>query len=131
VNLHKDGPAPLYFVAYDLLGNKIEFKNTLIVDNTPPGVAFAKAPKNNARLKSTARLTAATTDKNGIAKVQLLISGHVVATSSNPHHTFTLNPSKHGKRFSVVFRAYDKAGNHRNTTKRYISTEAATATVAG
>jgi hypothetical protein len=119
IPLGTDGPTPWSWAARDALGNMSWTPDTVIVDNTPPSVAFAKAPKNNAHLKSTARLTAATSDKNGISRVQLLVNGHIIATSSNPHHTFALVPSKHGKRFSVAFRAYDKAGNKRDTTKRY------------
>jgi hypothetical protein len=116
--LHKDGPASTSFVGYDEYGNRTELTSTVIVDNTPPSVAFASAPANNAHLRSTVRLTAATSDKNSIAKVQLLVNGHVIATSTNPHYGFALVPSKYGKKFSVAFRAYDKAGNHRDTSKR-------------
>jgi len=33
-------------------------------------------------------------------------------------YTFTLNPKKYGKKFTVRLRAYDKAGNLKTSTKR-------------
>lgn len=85
IALHHDGPISLNLDAYDELGNESWLNNTVIVDNTAPNVAFAKAPKNNAHVTSTISLTAAVSDRYGIARVQLLINGRVVATSSDPH----------------------------------------------
>lgn len=118
VALHKDGPVSTGYVAVDEYGNRTYIDSTVIVDNTAPSVAFAKAPKDNATLKSSVQFTAAAGDTNGIGKLQLVVNGSVIATSTDPHHTFTLNPTKYGKRFTVAFRAYDKAGNQRDSSKR-------------
>jgi hypothetical protein len=59
----------------------------------------------------------AATDRNGVARVQLLVNGKVVATDSKAGYSFALNPKKYGKTFTVQLRAYDKAGNVRYTGK--------------
>jgi hypothetical protein len=52
-----------------------------------------------------------------VAKVQLLVNGKVVATDVKAGYSFTLNPKKYGKKFTVQLRAYDRAGNVRYSGK--------------
>lgn len=114
----RDGARTLTWMSIDTLGNYAYAKRTVIVDNTAPGVAFKKAPKSTAKLKTTTKLTAAATDRNGIARVQLLVNGKVVAADTKATYSFTLNPKKYGKKFTVQLRAFDKASNVKYTAKR-------------
>ncbi|MBO3738789.1 Ig-like domain-containing protein [Actinoplanes flavus] len=118
VSSGRDGKRQITWLSVDNLGNARFVWRTVIVDNTAPSVAYRKAPKNLAKLKARTTLTATAADRNGIARVQLLVDGKVVATDTNATYTFTLNPKKYGKRFTVQLRAYDKAGNVKYTTKR-------------
>jgi len=71
-----------------------------------------------AKLTKKTTLAASASDKNGVAKVQLLVNGKVVATDTKAGYSFTLNPKKYGKKFTVQLRAYDKAGNVKTLGKR-------------
>jgi hypothetical protein len=114
----KDGVKTITWSYSDKLGNSAVAKRTVIVDNTAPAVAFKNAPANKTKLRKTISLKATASDRNGIAKVQLLVNGKVVATDTRSAYAFTLNPKKYGKTFIVQLRAYDKAGNLKVTTKR-------------
>ncbi|BCJ43430.1 hypothetical protein GCM10010168_42600 [Actinoplanes ianthinogenes] len=113
-----DGPKTLTWLATDSLGNTAEARRTVIVDNTAPGLTVTKRPTNNTKLTKKTTLTAAASDRNGVAKVQLLVNGKVVATDYTAGYHFTLNPKRYGKKFTVQLRAYDKAGNVKYSTKR-------------
>lgn len=112
-----DGKRTVTWVVLDKLGNQSTVARTVIVDNTAPALALTKAPKNGAKLTKKVALTASATDRNGVARVQLLVNGKVVATDTTAAYTFTLDPRKYGKKFTVQLRAYDKAGNVRNSGK--------------
>lgn len=114
----KDGARTLTWLGIDKLGNYAYAKRTVIVDNTLPALKLTKAPKNGAKLTKTATFTVTASDRNGIARVQLLVNGKVVATDTKAGYLVTLNPKKYGKKFTVQLRTYDKAGNVRYTTKR-------------
>ncbi|MBB4767428.1 Ig-like domain-containing protein [Amorphoplanes digitatis] len=114
----KDGARTVTWQVVDQLGNSAYVKRTVTVDNTAPAVSFKSAPKNKAKLKKTVSLTAKSSDRNGVAKVQLLVNGKVVATDTKAAYAFKLNPKKYGKKFTVQLRAYDKAGNAKYSTKR-------------
>ncbi|MFI1993830.1 Ig-like domain-containing protein [Actinoplanes sp. NPDC020271] len=106
-----DGKYTLGWHAWDGAGNEAVIKRSLIVDNRAPTVSITKAPKNRAKLTKTVTITASAADRNGIAKVQLLVNGKIVATDYRAGYAFTLNPKKYGKTFTVQLRAYDRAGN--------------------
>jgi hypothetical protein len=118
VDSGRDGLRTVTWLSSDKLDNYGYTKRTVIIDNTAPALTIKKAPKNNTRLKAKFSVTAATSDRNGIAKVQVLVNGKVVGTDTRSAYTFTLNPKKYGKKFTVQLRAYDKAGNVRGSTKR-------------
>ncbi|MBB4737949.1 hypothetical protein BJY16_001408 [Actinoplanes octamycinicus] len=113
-----DGIKTVTWWAVDKLGNRGTVSRTVIVDNTAPALSVTKRPKNNARVTKKTTLAAAASDRNGVAKVQLLVNGKVVATDYTAGYRFTLNPKKYGKKFTVQLRAYDKAGNVKYSTKR-------------
>jgi hypothetical protein len=76
------------------------------------------APRNGAKVNGTVKVKASASDKNGVARVELLINGKVVAKDAKAAYQFTINTKKYGKKFTIQVRAYDKAGNVRYATKR-------------
>jgi len=113
----KDGRHTLTFELTDLAGNTGFSRRTIYIDNTLPTIAVTQAPANMAKLTNKVTLKAKATDAYGVAKVQLLVNGKVIATDTKAGYQFTLNPKKYGKKFTVEVRAYDKAGNVRNSAK--------------
>ncbi|MET8147591.1 Ig-like domain-containing protein [Actinoplanes sp. NPDC049668] len=113
-----DGKYTLGWRAIDAAGNERVVRRPLIVDNKVPTVSIAKAPKNKAKVKKKFTVTAKASDTYGIAKVQLLVNGKVVATDTKAGYSFTVNPKKYGKKFTVRVRAYDKAGNVKYSSTR-------------
>ncbi|WP_158647435.1 Ig-like domain-containing protein [Actinoplanes sp. ATCC 53533] len=113
-----DGRKVVQCTAFDRAGNTTTIKRTVTLDNHAPTVTFAKAPKNKARVSRSFPITAKAADRYGIARVQMLVNGKVVATDSKAGYRFTINPKKYGKKFTVHLRAYDKAGNLKNSSKR-------------
>jgi hypothetical protein len=95
----------------DIAGNVTALTRTVTVDNKAPAVSIVKAPKNRAKVKKKFTVTARASDTYGIARVQLLVNGKVVKTDTAAGYSFTVNPKKYGKKFTVRIRAYDKAGN--------------------
>ncbi|MEU4214068.1 Ig-like domain-containing protein [Actinoplanes sp. NPDC026623] len=118
VTLHGDGSIRLRFSVYDELGNPSALSSLVTVDNTKATVGFATAPKNKAKVKGTVKVTAKASDKYGVARVQLLINGKVVATDTSAAFKFSINTKKYGKKIKVGLRAYDKAGNVTTTSTR-------------
>jgi hypothetical protein len=114
----RDGVRSFTWTSVDKFGNNDSVTRTVIIDNTAPVVGYRKAPKNNAKLKGKVWLSATAGDRNGIARVQLLVNGKVVATDARAGYNLLLNPKKYGKRFTVQLRAYDRAGNVKYSTKR-------------
>jgi hypothetical protein len=114
----RDGAREITWLGVDNLGNAGFVTRTVIVDNTAPTVAYKTAPKNLTKLKTKTTLTATAGDRNGIARVQFLVNGKLMATDTRAAYTFTLDPKKYGKKFTVQIRAYDKAGNVRYSAKR-------------
>ncbi|MEU4559274.1 Ig-like domain-containing protein [Actinoplanes sp. NPDC023936] len=113
-----DGRYTLTWNVYDRVDNRTTVSRTVTVDNTKAKLKVTKAPKNKAKVKGTVKVTASASDKNGVAKVQLLVNGKVVATDSKAAYTFSVNTKKYGKKIKVQMRAYDKAGNVTTTSTR-------------
>jgi hypothetical protein len=114
----RDGRHVLQWWVADRAWNVTVVDRTITIDNHVPKVAFGKAPKNKAHVSKSVKITANASDGYGVARVQLLVNGKVVATDSKAGYTFTLNPKKYGKKFTVQLRAYDRAGNTKLTEKR-------------
>ncbi|MFI5936276.1 Ig-like domain-containing protein [Actinoplanes sp. NPDC051494] len=112
------GNHTIEWVVTDKLGNTTIARRVVVNDTVAPTLKLTKAPKNNAKLTKNTPLAASASDKNGIAKVQLIVNGKVVATDTKAGYSFTLNPKKYGKKFTVQLRAYDKAGNVKTLGKR-------------
>ncbi|WP_213004978.1 Ig-like domain-containing protein [Paractinoplanes toevensis] len=113
-----DGRRTLRVDVMDKAGNVTTAGHTITIDNTPPSVKFVQAPKNGAKVTKKVKVTAAASDRFGIARVQLLVNGKVVASDTRVAYVFTMNPKSYGKKFTVQVRAYDKAGNAKYTPKR-------------
>lgn len=112
-----DGPHAVQWWAYDRAGNVTTIRRTVTVDNHAPTVAFATAPKTTARMTKSFAVTAKASDHFGITRVQLLVNGKVVATDTKPGYRFTIKPTRYGKKFTVQLRAYDRAGNLKDSSK--------------
>ncbi|BEL10808.1 hypothetical protein Q0Z83_089990 [Actinoplanes sichuanensis] len=112
------GNHTIEWVVTDKLGNTTVVRRVVVNDTVAPTLKLTRAPKNNTKLTRNTTLAASAGDRNGIAKVQLLVNGKVVATDTRAGYTFTLNPKKYGKKFTVQLRAYDKAGNVTTLGKR-------------
>nr|BFE74595.1 hypothetical protein GCM10020092_078960 [Actinoplanes digitatis] len=120
VALRGDGPIGLDFAVHDELGNPATLSNRVTVDNTKATVAFAKAPKNKAKVKGTVKVTATARDKYGVARVQLLINGKVVATDTTAAYKFSINTKKYGKKLKVRLRVYDRAEQRDHHVNPYL-----------
>ena len=113
-----DGRKTLVFRVYDNLFNVTTVTRTVIVDNTRPALAITSAPKSGARVKGTVTINASAADRNGIARVELLINGKIAARDVTAGYSFAINTNKYGKKFRVQLRAYDRAGNVTTTSTR-------------
>jgi Big-like domain-containing protein len=114
-----EGKQTLTWYATDAWGNASYVSQTVTCDNRTPTLKITSAPANGAKVKNSAVIKASATDRYGIAKVQLLVNGKMVATDNNAAYSFTLNTKKYGKKnFKIQLRAYDKAGNATTTAAR-------------
>ncbi|MEV6306123.1 Ig-like domain-containing protein [Actinoplanes sp. NPDC051861] len=113
-----EGANVLTWVLYDDYLNTTTVRRTVIVDNTPPALKVTKAPKDRAKVKGTVKVSAAASDRNGVARVELLVNGKVVARDYRAGYQFSVNTRKYGKKIKVQLRAYDRAGNVRVTAVR-------------
>ncbi|GLY00911.1 S8 family serine peptidase [Actinoplanes sp. NBRC 101535] len=91
---------------------------TVIADNKVPTVTVTKAPANKAKVKGTVTVKGKASDANGIAKVQLMVNGKVVATTTKASYSLSFKVAKQKKTMKVRVRAYDKAGNVKYTATR-------------
>ncbi|BEL10839.1 hypothetical protein Q0Z83_090300 [Actinoplanes sichuanensis] len=111
------GPFTFQWTLIDGGGTRTVLKRTVINDTVRPTVRVTKAPKKGAKLTKAVKITAAAADRYRVARVQLLVNGKVVATDTKAGYTFTLNPKRYGKKFTVQIRAYDRAGNVTTTSR--------------
>ncbi|MEV6299365.1 S8 family serine peptidase [Actinoplanes sp. NPDC051861] len=91
---------------------------TLVADNILPTASITSAPKNKARVSGTVNVAVKASDRSGIAKVQLLVNGKVVATDTTAAYKLGFKVAKQKKTMKVRIRVYDKAGNVRYLTTR-------------
>ncbi|GIF16697.1 Ig-like domain-containing protein [Actinoplanes teichomyceticus] len=112
------GNHTIEWVVTDKLGNTTVARRVVVNDTVAPALKLTKAPKNDAKLTKTTTLAASASDRNGVAKVQLLVNGKVAGTDTKAGYSFTLYPKRYGKKFTVQLRAYDRAGNVTTLGKR-------------
>jgi archaellum component FlaF (FlaF/FlaG flagellin family) len=113
-----NGTVKLQWRVYDRAGNSAAYDRNLIADNKAPTVKITSAPKNGAKVKGTVTVKASAGDASGIARVELLINGKVVAKDTTAAYSFKIKVSKYGKKLKVQLRAVDKAGNTATTPAR-------------
>ncbi|WP_436524534.1 Ig-like domain-containing protein [Actinoplanes sp. HUAS TT8] len=118
--LGKDGKFTLEWSATDLWMHTTFVRRTVIVDNTRPTLKITSGPRSGAKVRGTVRIGASAADRNGVARVQLLINGKLVATDSRAGYAFSFNSAKYGKTIKIQLRAYDRAGNYVYTSARTI-----------
>jgi Big-like domain-containing protein len=111
----RSGTVTLIWKLTDKLGNQRSYTRYVVADNTAPTVSISSAPKNKAKVKGTAKVYVSASDWSGIARVQLLVNGTVVATDSAAPYVFSVKVTKTMK---IQVRAYDRVGNVRYTTAR-------------
>ncbi|WP_412743689.1 S8 family serine peptidase [Krasilnikovia sp. MM14-A1004] len=90
----------------------------VVADNKPPAIAVTKAPKSGAKVKGTVKVYVKAADAGGIARVQLIVNGKVVATDTTSAYVLSVNTGKQKKTMKVQVRAYDRLGNIAVTATR-------------
>ena len=98
---------------YDRGGNVVTAARRVTVDNWGPSVHITAGPP-----AATRRLTAVAADRNGVARLELLLNGKVTQRYAGSRHRFAVRTTKHGKAMTVQVRAYDRAGNARSAPAR-------------
>ncbi|MBB2944871.1 hypothetical protein FB565_004604 [Actinoplanes lutulentus] len=114
----KNGAVKLTWKLFDELGNSRTYTRTVVADNKAPTVKITKAPKNKAKVKGTVKVYVKATDSSGIARVELIINGKVVAKDVKSGYFLSVNTKNQKKTMKVRVRAYDKLGNVTYTTTR-------------
>ncbi|BBH65515.1 hypothetical protein ACTI_22000 [Actinoplanes sp. OR16] len=114
----KNGNVKLTWKLTDKLGNARTYTRTVIADNKGPSVSITKAPKNKAKVTGTVKVYVKASDTAGVARVELLVNGKVVATDKTSAYVLSVNTKKQAKTMKVRVRAYDKLGNVTYTTTR-------------
>ena len=94
--------------AYDRGGNVVTAARRVTVDNWGPSVRIAAGPP-----AATRRLTAVAADRNGVARLELLVNGKITQRYPGGRHRFAVRTAR-GKAMTVRVRAYDRAGNARS-----------------
>ncbi|GIM97232.1 S8 family serine peptidase [Paractinoplanes toevensis] len=105
----RSGTVKLIWRLVDKLGNQRFYTRYVVADNTAPAVSITST------VKKTGKVSVKASDASGIAKVQLLVNGKVVATDGTASYVLTYKTKKTVK---IQVRAYDKVGNVRYTTTR-------------
>ncbi|MEU4557237.1 S8 family serine peptidase [Actinoplanes sp. NPDC023936] len=112
------GNVKLVWKLTDKLGNSRSYTRVVIADNKAPSVSITKAPGNKAKVKGTVKVNAKASDASGIARVELIVNGKVVATDKTSGYVLSVNTTKQKKTMKVRVRAYDKLGNVTYTATR-------------
>jgi peptidoglycan/xylan/chitin deacetylase (PgdA/CDA1 family) len=90
-------------------------------DTTPPTVALT-APANGSALSGPTTLTAAASDDVGVARVEFLVNGAVIATDPSAPYTAPFDPaSVSGTSATLAARATDAAGNVTTSPSRTVT----------
>jgi hypothetical protein len=114
----KSGNVKLVWKLTDKVGNSRTYTRTVIADNKAPSVSITKAPKNKAKVKGTVKVYVKAADTSGVARVELIVNGKVVATDKTSGYVLSVNTKKQKKTMKVRVRAYDKLGNVTYTSTR-------------
>jgi hypothetical protein len=83
-------------------------------DTTAPDVRMT-SPQDGAQVSGDVPLAADASDPSGVARVEFLAGGEVVATDTAAPYTATWNTSGHSGAVALAARAFDTAGNARTS----------------
>jgi subtilase family protein/Big-like domain-containing protein len=114
----RSGTVTLTWRLTDKLGNVRTLTRPVIADNAGPAVAVTKAPANKAKVTGTVNVSVSASDAGGVARVELLVNGKVVARDYTSGYLLGVNTAKQAKTMKVQVRAYDRVGNVRYTSTR-------------
>jgi len=90
-------------------------------DTTPPTVALT-APANGATVTGTVSVSANASDAGGIARVEFLVNGAVVATDTSAPYSASWNTATTtGSTATITARAVDRAGNATTSAARTVT----------
>ena len=108
-----NGSVTLAAVAYDQAGNSASASETVTVSNNtqPPSVGIS-SPSPGSTLKGMVVVSVSATDNVGVAKVNLLVNGTLVASTTTTPYSFNWDSTKtpNGS-VTLAAAAYDTAGN--------------------
>ena len=116
--LYADNLYNLYARAFDTSGNMSESSIIKVtVDNTPPIISIT-SPVNNALLRGNVMVSVNATDNMGIDRVELYANNLLKTASNSAPYTLDWNSvlDTDGA-YSLFARAFDKAGNTRDSAK--------------
>jgi hypothetical protein len=114
----KSGNVKLVWKLTDKVGNLRSYTRTVIADNKGPSTSITKAPKNKKKVKGKVKVYVKASDASGVARVELLVNGKVVAKDTKSGYVLSVNTKKQKKTMKVRVRAYDKLGNVTYTSTR-------------
>lgn len=114
----RTGPVTLVWRVTDRLGNTSTRTQRIAADHRPPAVSIGKAPKHKATVRGTVTVPVSASDSSGIARVELLVDGKVVARDTTAAYRLSVNTAKQKKTMKIQVRAYDRAGNVRYASAR-------------
>ncbi|MDQ3338021.1 MAG: Ig-like domain-containing protein [Myxococcota bacterium] len=90
-------------------------------DTTPPTVALTSPPAG-ATVTGVIQVTANAADAGGVARVELLVNGALVATDLASPYAFALDTTPYaGQTITLTARAFDNAGNNTTSASRQIT----------
>ncbi|MEU8660922.1 M4 family metallopeptidase [Actinoplanes philippinensis] len=104
------GNVKLVWKLTDKLGNTRSYTRTVIADNKAPSLSITAAPGNKAKVKGTVKVAVKASDASGVARVELLVNGKVVATDTSAGYVLRVNTTRL-RTMKVRVRAYDRLGN--------------------
>ena len=116
--LYADNLYNVYARAYDTSGNMTDSSiNRVTVDNTPPTISIT-SPVTNPLLRGDVMVSVTATDNVGIDRVELYANNLLKTTSNSAPYALDWNSvlDTDGA-YSLFARAFDKAGNTRDSAK--------------
>jgi hypothetical protein len=106
-----NGAMNLQWRVTDKVGNVRVVNRRVVVDNRAPSVSITAAPKHKAKVRGRVTVRVAASDPAGVARVELVVNGKVVARDTTAGYVLSVNAAKLPKKMTVRVRAYDRLGN--------------------
>jgi hypothetical protein len=106
-----NGAMDLRWKVTDKIGNVRVVTRRVTVDNRAPAVSITAAPKHRAKVKGRVTVRVAASDPAGVARVELLVNGTVVARDTTAGYVLSVDTAKQRTTMAVRVRAYDRLGN--------------------